>query len=433
MNRLPARRAKRRGGLLLAVVAFFGACSDSATDGSREVAGELRALRLAMQQAAPATPGSGIDRHQIGAALEPLREVMTALGQEQRELQARQLTLTQELQRWSQLLAQTATGAARGESEALTARLQTLEATLKAQDERHRQVEELLGRALDRTADRLDEFLHRLGADAAAPVDGGKAAVPAGTGGEPAPAPGTAERTAPAPKAGEIAPASAGSPRTSRQAQVVWWLLLATAGATVLGVAWRWRRGSTARGGEAPAGGAPAGAGFDRGAEEIWAAAALLGEAVGRLREATDPGGLPNPAPTVVPVPAAAQAAEPEPEPDVAEYAGDDVFVIDEAVEVSEAPAELAPVPQAAAPGRPQILPRMAPPDQLDCHLRAGDPARAMANVLLLLAGDPRVLRRPQPTVALRGDGIDVHFAVLPALPMGERTALEQRLRDAVA
>ena len=198
MNLLPARHALRRCWLLLAVVASFGACSESAAGGSREVAGELRALRQAMQQAAPATPGPAIDRNQIGAALEPLREVMTALGQEQRELQARQLTLTQELQRWSQLLAQTATGATRSESEALTARLQTLEATLKAQDERHRQVEELLGRALDRTADRLDEFLHRLGADAPAPVEGGKTAVPAGTGGEPPPTPGSGP-TSPAP------------------------------------------------------------------------------------------------------------------------------------------------------------------------------------------------------------------------------------------
>ena len=433
MNCLLASRALRHCWLLLAFVASFGACSESATDGSREVAGELRALRLAMQQATPATPAPAVDRNQIGAALEPLREVMTALGQEQRDLQARQLTLTQELQRWSQLLAQTATGAARSESEALTARLQTLEATLKAQDERHRQVEELLGRALDRTADRLDEFLRRLGAEVPTSGEGDKAAAPAGAGGETAPPPAPVERTGPAPKVGEVAPVPVGAPRPPRQAQVVWWLLLATAGATALGVAWRWRRVSTDRG-EAPAESTPAGTGFDRGAEEIWAAAALLGEAVGRLREAGDPAALPQPAaaPAIATVPATA-APEGQPEPDVAEYAGDDVFVIDEAVEVSEVPAELVPVPQPAAPVRPQILPRMAPPDQLDCHLRAGDPARAMANVLLLLAGDPRVLRRPQPTVALRGDGIDVHFAVLPALPMGERTALEQRLRDAVA
>ena len=32
---------------------------------------------------APATPAPAIDRNQIGAALEPLREVMLALGQEQ--------------------------------------------------------------------------------------------------------------------------------------------------------------------------------------------------------------------------------------------------------------------------------------------------------------------------------------------------------------
>ncbi len=56
-----------------------------------------------------------------------------------------------------------------------------------------------------------------------------------------------------------------------------------------------------------------------------------------------------------------------------------------------------------------------------------------MADVLLLLGTDPRVLRRPQPTVSVHANVLEVHFAVLPALPPGERGQLEQRLRDAVA
>ncbi|MBP8300591.1 MAG: hypothetical protein KA020_09520 [Planctomycetes bacterium] len=61
------------------------------------------------------------------------------------------------------------------------------------------------------------------------------------------------------------------------------------------------------------------------------------------------------------------------------------------------------------------------------------NPDRAMADVLLLLGTDPRVLRRPQPTVSVHANVLEVHFAVLPALPPGERGQLEQRLRDAVA
>ena len=177
---------------------------------------------------------------------------------------------------------------------------------------------------------------------------------------------------------------------------------------------WRMRRSAAAelvdpQGSEARVNAQPAA--FDRGVEEIWAAAAMLGEAVGRLRqtEGVDPS-LSNP-------------IDRPPEVQMEGVKLDDVFVLDEEEPLHE-----------PGPAPVVMLPVSKPrPDELACHLRATDPTRAMACVLRVLGDDPRVLRRPRPTVVVSADGIDVHFAVLPALPAGERSQLRQRLADAVA
>jgi hypothetical protein len=54
-----------------------------------------------------------------------------------------------------------------------------------------------------------------------------------------------------------------------------------------------------------------------------------------------------------------------------------------------------------------------------------------MQSVLEILGGDPRVLQRPEPTIRCGADTLEVTFRVVPDLPPGERSHLEQRLRDA--
>jgi len=77
------------------------------------------------------------------------------------------------------------------------------------------------------------------------------------------------------------------------------------------------------------------------------------------------------------------------------------------------------------------VLPRRAPA-QLSFRLRARDPANACSALLKMLREDPRVLQRPEPRVHGAGPEVLLQFAVLPGLPAGECSVLEQRLRDSV-
>jgi hypothetical protein len=385
---------------------FATGCSDPAVaDGQQEIAAELRALRIALQASERNVPApTAIDRQAFTAALAPLREVLDSLVAQQHELQTRQLALTQELQRWSQLLAQSVTGGNRTEVEALTARLQQFEATLKAQEARHQEVEKLLGGALDRTADQLDAFLRKL--EATIPANGSTPATPgSGTTSPPGSAP-----DAPARKTGALEPGPGDSPGRTRRNTTAWWLgLLGTAGFAGAVFVWRWRRSAAA--GTAPGAESTV---VDRGedahdpaVEELWAAAAMLGEAVGKLKANQQ----------------AAGGAGPTGLDDGIGLA--EVFVLDEEPRATAGPA--AP----ATPREPGEGPgARASPPLLRCRLAARDPAQAVAVVLRALADDPRVLQRPVPTATAARDAIDVAFAVLPGLSPGERSHVEQRLRD---
>jgi hypothetical protein len=379
----------------------LAACNQGSDDASIEVAAELRALRLTLQQARPAP---AVEKGQFAEALAPLRDVLDRLVAEQKELHTRQLTLTEELQRWSQLLAQQVTGQSRADSEALLARLQQLEAALQAQDARHREVENLLGGALDRTADRLEDFLQRLPARPGQPGGGAAETKPPDgkvEGGVGAPVR-ESKPDEPKPPESKVGRTDAGA-RARRQAANAWWIAVLSAATLVgLGFAWRLRRSAAAefRNREPMPG-------PDRGVDEIWAAAAMLGEAVGRLRDTAN-----------------AQAGEPEPQPGPGdETIDDDVFVIDDDP-VEEAADDAA----TAAPTSAVVV---AAPTAVSLHVRAADPLRALAAVQMALVEDPRVLRRPAPAVTVRGDGVDVRFSVLPTLPAGQRAHVEQRVRDA--
>ncbi|MCA8976230.1 MAG: hypothetical protein KDC98_16030, partial [Planctomycetes bacterium] len=143
-------------------------CNERAVSESQlEIAAELRALRVTIQDAQspgptrPAADATAAARD-LAIALDPLREVLTALVADMAEMQTRQASLAGELQRWSQLLAQTATGANRDEAAALAARLEALEQVLRQQDSRHREVEAMIGGALEKTSERLESFLQRI-------------------------------------------------------------------------------------------------------------------------------------------------------------------------------------------------------------------------------------------------------------------------------
>ncbi len=434
-------------GFALALAALPAACGEQLPTAESEVAAELRALRAALvhapQAAAPATdPG-----RDLAAAMAPLRDVLTALNQRTAELENRQLALTQELQRWTTLLVDSASQERRDEGDAIRRRLQDLETSLAAQEQRHREVEKILQGALDRTTEQLDIFLRRLGETVlpgnAAPSGPAPASPATGT-------PPTKPTQPPAPANGSPSPANA-SPvqpgqRAARAAPGMatrWWPWVALA-TTLLGLGCflRLRRPGRANrdGGALGSDGPPA---FDPGVQDIWAAAALLGEAVDRLRQQQAEAGS-TPA-------AACDGAEVTAVPTAPATAADDGPALDEFFVIEDdLPGEPAANGPDAAPDlaaeaeRLVALPRStertareaaatrrpAPPTlYIDVPVRDGAPNEA--EVARLLADDPRVLRSPAPRLALGRDAIAVRCHLLPDLPPGEIAHLEQRLRAA--
>lgn len=405
------------------LILLLGACTPNGT-GADEVAAEVRALRqalLARPQAQPRTNDSAtVD---AAAALAPLREALQGLVTNQHELQQRQLSLTQEMQRWSVLLVEHGSNAQREETAALSARLQQLEASLQAQDARHREMERLLQGALDRTADRLGEFLRGVGAE----VESGAEAPPPSQAAPPREPPVPAGDEPPVPRPDDRS-ASTGSheavPRTG--ALRWWWWSVGVLGLVVGALCWRRLRAAPtpATFGRQPAARTPAApaAGGDPDVQEIWAAAALLGEAVGRLRDSSPAG------------PTAAEDDAPR-----ATAGGidadldEDLIVLDDELLAVAGPLDL---PRPAAAPASEVAPAEAGADRpmpiaATCRLRAADPARSLASVLQILQEDPRVLRRPEPAVRCSRDCLEASFRLVPDLPPGERCHLEQRLRDA--
>lgn len=419
--------------LALLGAASLGGCDRQTSAAQLEIAGELRALRLALAARQPdaAAAPAAIERSEISAALTPLRDVLDGLGAAQRELAARQATLTQELGRWTQLLVATTSEQRAAEARDLTARLAQLEESMAAQDVRHREVEALLQGALDRTADRLEDFLQRLRR-------------------EPAPAPSATPKPvdASAPRneagggdAGGGAPPPATTARGEQGAiDWLWYALLPFAlvsSALVARQLWQPRAAAPAldRRAEAEPNAAPglpsvgeAAGAADAEVRELWAAAALLGEAVGKLRQSGPAGGAPA---TREGAPED-ESAEPAPPADLDL---DDLFVIDDDDEPTAMPEPESPAADLAAPTAPRApAGGGAAPPLCSVHVAAGrDPAAAQARLLDLLHADPRILLEPAPRLEPAADGWRVAFGVLPGLPPGERSLLEQRLRDAVA
>ncbi|MCB9878542.1 MAG: hypothetical protein H6835_13170 [Planctomycetes bacterium] len=467
------RNAWRTALLGLACLGAFG-CERGPTVDS-EVASELRALRMLLRedrpQAAAAAPEAA--REAVDGALRPLRDVLTQLGTAQRELATRQTALTQEMQRWTQLVVGAMQDQRAEQGRDLQQRLEQLERTMAEQDVRHREVEGLLQGALDDTATHLEDFLRRLEkiAPGVAPP-----AAPGEDGGTTPPGPGDDGRPGAVDASGTPLPGAGGeqgaTPGGTRQGASRWpWWVLAFAAVAIgvrlllprrprpLAIAPEMQtKPATHAAGTATA----AEATLDEPeVEELWAAAALLGEAIGKIRQSTDPvemdrllaGALPRSEPTA---PELLEAERPEPDDFAAGLDLDDLFVLDED-EAPEQEREQEAEPVTATPLRPVRsaparqpepvveLPRPASsttpeqrigrpgPDSVSCRLTVRDAERAEARVRDLLGGDPRVLVQPAPEVRVAPGELCVVFALLPGLPAGERSQLEQRLRDAVA
>ena len=69
----------------------------------------------------------------------------------------------------------------------------------------------------------------------------------------------------------------------------------------------------------------------------------------------------------------------------------------------------------------------------LTCRLQFPANAQAETRLRSMLGADPRVLAAPAPEVRNAMGALEVSFALLPGLPAGERSLLEQQLRDTVA
>lgn len=521
---------------LLLGCALFTACEPRTVEiqGLDELTAEIRSQRLLNRQRAEAGVGSSsgtveVRAAQIQLAMAPLRDVLTQLGTSQSELSERQATLTQEMRRWTQLLVQSMQSERSDEASKLSERLAELEQSIAEQDKRHRKVEELIGSALDHTADQLELFLNRIGAATGAatseavspkggrqptpvtgPAGNGKAnsagipKVPTSTGAPPA-----VKKAAGGQALDASTPATTGQPdgstgdMASQRSSLTWlWGLAVMSLVSGFVLLFSKKRGQplamapemkfapeqpstgdvqltpqtvteahpssadqgvgdhetdelmTGDGvlgdlasGEPPLAAQAEGQEADGvdirdkpEIEELWAAAALLGEAIGRLKQTGEP------------IPPELGGRQPLPETPDADREQAEVFPrisvahakIDEADTVAmlglpgpdrtPKAVEATPTPDCNAVAGKQSSVHAAarhtssPP--ITCRLRLSGDKRAEGRVRNILGRDPRVLMSPPPQVRTEMGQLEVSYALLPGLTAGERSLLEQQLRD---
>lgn len=495
----------------VATLTAFG-CSDPATiDSQREIALELRALRTALAArpatAASSAPATATPAAAIATAMAPLREVLVQLVRQQQGLEDRQQALAGELKRWSQLLAQVVTtgnrsandpsataATAKAEVDALVQRLTALEEQLKTQETRHQEVERLLINALDKTSAKLEDFLQRVESGASPPAGQPGAAQPG------AAQPGAAQSGAGQPGAGQpgagkpatnppgpvnsdpgrvpVPPSESGTPPAgnstgdsntpsgkreqlamalgTRRSTTVWWFGVAAVGLILAGVFALWLARENRAGLQGERNGLADPNDAD-GAPELWAAAALLGEAVGRLKDnRSEPGDREDPNEEDPDETAAPATTVVEDDP------FDDEFVIDEgpitaaiADETEVLPTVILPSKQPAPAAKPTPAPAGPPaaptgvvttwppsspgtaperhestPEARELRLASPDAAAAAARVRAVLAAEPRVLQRPEPTCRSTGPTLEVRYSLVPSTPAAARARLESRLRS---
>ena len=157
--------------------------------------------------------------------------------------------------------------------------------------------------------------------------------------------------------------------------------------------------------------------------DQLWHTAAMLGEAIGKIKRAD--AGQVLPASTRSPVePAAANQATVSSGASAAGASSPDA-----ADAGNRAPVSGAERGDADASG-PRLRPGF-PSGSVSWSLRVRDASAVQARLLQMLRRDRRVLRQPAPVVEVAGDSLNVAFAWMPETPAGERALLEQKLREA--
>ena len=491
--------------------------------GLDELTREIRSQRLQTSLRQPtAAKSQAISGEQIQAAMLPLRDVLTQIGASQRDLSERHAALTLEMRRWTQLLVQSMQSGRSEEAKQLDQRLADLENTIIEQDGRHRQVEALIGSALDKTADQLEAFLNHF-SGASSPSNLPTETLPTGdtpaeqSGGNTVRAGGkikasdtkadgikaddkkrssvrnsaplnraridTSTRPAkngvvpesnvkyPARNDGRY-PNSADDNSLEQQASMNWlWALSVIALLSGFVLLFSRRRtqpmtpqpemqfapetaasiGQTdiSRDNPTTADIGPATAETDEAeVEELWAAAALLGEAIDRLKQADDDdppelGGaqaLPD-----IPANDFETGSSIEPSMTIGDEDTHDAKMASEPDQHSDAsPVDAATPPTEGAnstqpptsenfalPGKnPDPANITKSPIPLTCQMHLPAEKHAASRVQRMLAADPRVLAHPEPTIRAEMGELEINFALLPGLPAGERSILEQQVRD---
>lgn len=483
--------SSRRGVFLLFAV-LAAACDGERSVTDRELRDELRSLR---QELAPRP----IDENALDRALRPLQRDLDRLTEEQRAARRELDALRFELGRGGRgessrpplpSVGDAAAGPAPAERSpaidaAVAQRIAEFERQLAAAQQREAALETAVARSLAATTDRVDSILQQLVALAGerriesplpTPANGDAANPPHGREAVP-PAPVDASPTAPVTEpvaaatpadelAGELA-AKAGEResafhRSRAQSQQGWLIGVLSLGLVAVAVlAWRLRQSAPARRAEPDAAAAPRG---DLTTDELWAAAGLLSEAVGRLRSAVPvaatapapmaaaeavaaPSAAPEPTSPLDGEPAAVAAtAEPPNEPAAIESTAadlvhdDEVFVIDDdrgflaSVDWSSVGTPLAaaaPAAAAPAPAPPAAGSANAPP-RLTLQISVRDHVLARAALDAYLRQDPRVLRAPAPVLRSHEAGIAVEVSLLPGLLPGEHEHLRSVLQQLV-
>ncbi|MEC9047598.1 MAG: hypothetical protein VYA51_06255 [Planctomycetota bacterium] len=332
---------------------------------------EIRADRLQRQRAAD-------DASRRAPEAGATRAVLEGLADAQRQLAEQQVELAKELRQWTQVVATNAGERGAAEATALQTRLKALEARLEEQRARHAATEELIGRTLNQTAAQLEAFLKRM--ESVDATQGAGAAA--------------------APDKGAAAPPPAGPPtrgRDERQASL--WPMWTAAGMAIVAGVWLLRQPagtpqrapSDVRVTPSPSiATAPDAAGAQENVQELWGTAALLGEAIVKIK--SNSGDPPRPGAPLDPLTEAA--------PDAAGgHAGDE-----------RGPLQA---------------------EQVALFVAATNHDRTRGALMSALGKDPRILSEPGPQVDARDGGLQVTFCVVPGLSGGERAALEQRVYEA--
>ena len=397
--------------MVVAIAALAHSCApDPAV---QQLVEEVRAARLQRRAESTSSPTVQATRDLVEATVAPVGEVLASVSKAQRELAGRQAELAAELQRWTQLVVTEAAPEDGALLASLQQRLQALEAALAAERVRQDELESTVGAVVTRLSDQLTDFLDRLEA--------------------------LQEHRSERPEAAVAPLVTRGEDAGDRPSNLwpLWGVAFLAIGAGV----WLMLPSTSARAGKrreraalsptgppeesTPRDAGPTADSQEPDVEQLWHTAAMLGEAIGKIKRAD--AGQVLPASTRPPAaPAAANQATAASGASAAGASSPDAADPGNRAPVSAADRGDA---DAEAPG-PRPRPGF-PSGSVSWSLRVRDAYAVQARLLQMLRRDRRVLRQPAPVVEVAGDSLNVAFAWMPETPAGERALLEQKLREA--